>query len=645
MANKKWYETFSAGDCVKDYATWNQMVTYIKKSACTDFTIYSTCTSTGQAFKFTQQGTESIMYGGTNTGEDLKIRANDADTYPYITLYGDAGISCSIDSGENFSIFEGTTNILFVNRDDDNTRIYGGNTSGNDLYIIGNSNQGNPWIHLFGGGSVEINVAPVGTFRIDIDETETFNFYANSIDIASDRAIYINDDETYIGHGAGDSITSGVGNTLLGHDAGNGVDDKDYCVLIGYEAGKNCDESYSIYIGYQAGINSDDSSERSIGIGKSTLLANSGYGNTAIGYEALTALTDGLGNTAIGDSVLAISTDGNYNTGVGRRALYNATGGENTAIGYYACTSIGAGTKNTAVGYNAGKEDASNIVAIGHSAGENNTQDNIVAIGYEALEENTGDYCTAVGYLALTANTANGGTAIGYETLKLNTSGLNNTAVGKQVGIALTTGDGNTAIGSAALQTLESGNYNTAIGHLAGQNAATDINGCVYIGYDAGSDNTTANALYINNSDSAYPLIYGEFDNDVVKFGNNSDQWNFAFDYDGDNSRIYGSTDGGSDLYLIGNTDGDAGEIHILDNGRTQLYWDTSTGFASFEYASGTNDFEIKSIQINSDIFIDPNGSGVVKFGTYAALSGETVAGYITIKDAGGTSRKLAVVA
>jgi hypothetical protein len=34
-----------------------------------------------------------------------------------------------------------------------------------------------------------------------------------------------------------------------------------------------------------------------------------------------------------------------------------------------------------------------------------------------------------------------------------------------------------------------------------------------------------------------------------------------------------------------------------------------------------------------------------VKFGTYAAITTETLAGYIEIKDAGGTTRKLAVVA
>ena len=42
------------------------------------------------------------------------------------------------------------------------------------------------------------------------------------------------------------------------------------------------------------------------------------------------------------------------------------------------------------------------------------------------------------------------------------------------------------------------------------------------------------------------------------------------------------------------------------------------------------------------DIFLNP--AGLVKFGTHTALSGESVSGYITINDAGGTPRKLAVV-
>ena len=46
----------------------------------------------------------------------------------------------------------------------------------------------------------------------------------------------------------------------------------------------------------------------------------------------------------------------------------------------------------------------------------------------------------------------------------------------------------------------------------------------------------------------------------------------------------------------------------------------------------------------NIDVHIDPKGSGVVRFGTHSAIGAETVTGYITIKDDGGTTRKIAVV-
>ncbi len=46
----------------------------------------------------------------------------------------------------------------------------------------------------------------------------------------------------------------------------------------------------------------------------------------------------------------------------------------------------------------------------------------------------------------------------------------------------------------------------------------------------------------------------------------------------------------------------------------------------------------------NLDIVLTPAGTGAVRYGTHSALAAETVTGYITIKDAGGTTRKLAVV-
>lgn len=46
----------------------------------------------------------------------------------------------------------------------------------------------------------------------------------------------------------------------------------------------------------------------------------------------------------------------------------------------------------------------------------------------------------------------------------------------------------------------------------------------------------------------------------------------------------------------------------------------------------------------NIDLSLVPKGSGNVRMGTHSAIAAETVTGYITIKDSGGTTRKLAVV-
>lgn len=50
------------------------------------------------------------------------------------------------------------------------------------------------------------------------------------------------------------------------------------------------------------------------------------------------------------------------------------------------------------------------------------------------------------------------------------------------------------------------------------------------------------------------------------------------------------------------------------------------------------------SSDTNVDIAFTPKGTGVLRFGTHSALGAETVTGFITIKDAAGNSRKLAVV-
>ena len=56
-------------------------------------------------------------------------------------------------------------------------------------------------------------------------------------------------------------------------------------------------------------------------------------------------------------------------------------------------------------------------------------------------------------------------------------------------------------------------------------------------------------------------------------------------------------------------------------------------------------DVDLVSSSADGNITLTPNGTGKVKFGAFTALTSHTASGYIEIRDAGGTLRRLAVIA
>ncbi len=163
----------------------------------------------------------------------------------------------------------------------------------------------------------------------------------------------------------------------------------------------------------------------------------------------------------------------NYNTAVGKNALYtNTTGFDNTAI------------------------------------------------GRKALYSNLGGSCnTAVGVLALQSNsTGTKNTAIGLRSLYFNTSGYENVASGVHASYYNSTGHYNTVSGYQALYYNSTGSNNTVIGYKAGYGAWNKSqSGNILIGYQAGYNEIGSNKLYIENSNSSSPLIWGDFANDSVR--------------------------------------------------------------------------------------------------------------------------------
>ena len=238
-------------------------------------------------------------------------------------------------------------------------------------------------------------------------------------------------------------------------------------------------------------------------------------------------------NIAVGDSVLASNTTGTYNSALGFKVLArNTTGGFNSAMGEGALTGNLAGNSNVAIGalalnvFGSAGGFASSNVAIGTQALANATYNPTsgpnVAIGTGAMQfTTTGDINTAVGTQSLYSNTTGANnSALGYWSLHFNTTGSENMGVGTTSLRQNTTGNRNVGIGREAMRTNSTGSGNVGIGYQVGYSSIGNYN--VYLGYQAGYYNKADNKLYISNSSTTTPLIYGDFSNGYLSVNNSS---------------------------------------------------------------------------------------------------------------------------
>lgn len=137
----------------------------------------------------------------------------------------------------------------------------------------------------------------------------------------------------------------------------------------------------------------------------------------------------------------------------------------------------------------------------------------VTGIGHQALYSITeGELLTAVGAYALKdATGATFTTAVGAYAGGNGANGSHSTYVGAYAGYK-NDGDDVTAVGREALNENVTGTQNTAIGSRAGASTLSNLSGCVYIGYGAGTGNAVSNTLWIHNAAAATPLVYGRFD-------------------------------------------------------------------------------------------------------------------------------------
>jgi hypothetical protein len=360
-------------------------------------------------------------------------------------------------------------------------------------------------------------------------------------------------DNYFIGHESGSSITTGLYNSFIGYEAGKNTTTGLDNIFIGYKSGLlNTEGNYNIFIGDLAG-NNNTTGEYNIFQG-----LTSGFFNTTGNYNAYIGYESGFSGGYL-------STSPSYNTFLGyQTGLNNRSGEYNTFIGYQAGHSgtNASGNNNVFIGANAGMYNVTggNNVFIGNGTGvENNKGKSNVIIGHLAGYLNNGDYNVFIGYES-GYNNINGSdsryskwnTFIGYQSGRENTYGWHNLAIGYRSGYTNQTATNQFFLGNRSGESLTEGYANTFVGHLTGR-YSTNVSDNTFIGYQAGYRNYTGarntfigsaagldaegsgnvfignrvgwyedgdDLLYIDNSSTSSPLIYGNFSSDFVRINN-----------------------------------------------------------------------------------------------------------------------------
>jgi Chaperone of endosialidase len=317
---------------------------------------------------------------------------------------------------------------------------------------------------------------------------------------------YEGDYNTFYGQGAGDSIPGVIRwATFIGANAGNRNTTGSGNTFLGSYTGYwNTTGGDNSFLGSEAGY-SNTTGDANTFLGERSGYYNStGYYNTFVGEEA-GYHNNGNFNTFLGALAGQSNTTGNFNTFLGQIAGgSNTTGDHNTFLGQSTGYSNTTGNFNSYLGKEAGFRNTTgyNNVFLGYRAGYLNTEGlyNTFAGNSAGYSNNTGDYNSFLGNRA------------GYA----NTEGSYNTFLGNVAGDSNTVGDRNTFVGFSAGGNNTDGNNNTFLGVSAGsQNVMGSYN--VFLGYSAGSNETGSQKLYISNSNTSTPLIYGEFDNSLLR--------------------------------------------------------------------------------------------------------------------------------
>lgn len=377
-------------------------------------------------------------------------------------------------------------------------------------------------------------------------KSNTTGLYNSFIGYKAGFSNTVGNRNTFLGYYAGYSNVEGNINIFMGDSSGYYNETGFYNVFIGNNAGTGNISGYSnVFLGNRSGSNNIDG-KWNVFVGHKTGHHNtSGTGNVFIGATTGYYNTTGLNNVFVGDWAGNFNTVGSDNLFFGRQAGWNnVDGNTNIFLGSFAGFNNVSGYDNIFFGNNAGYNSLNSYsnIFIGNKSGYSNANGiKNIFFGFESGYSNeTGNSNIFIGNNAGYANISGYkntfiGDSAGYSSINgrynvfigdrvgyANTSGLANVMIGSTTGENNTTGSGNTFVGNWSGFYNTTGSQNLYLGSRAGWNNI-EGSGNVFIGYKAGFKENGSNKLYIENSEvgSDTALIYGEFDNNILRFNAN----------------------------------------------------------------------------------------------------------------------------
>ncbi|NOZ46702.1 MAG: tail fiber domain-containing protein [Chlorobi bacterium] len=350
------------------------------------------------------------------------------------------------------------------------------------------------------------------------------NISGNSNVFIGDETGYTNQTgyaNVFIGDGSGISNNDGYWNIFLGRNSG-GLNSSGYAnIIIGDYAGSNNTTGYdNVFVGDWSGAYNTEGIEN-IFVGKEAGWSNTtGENNVFLGAHSGHSNTTGVNNVFSGKNSGYLNTEGSYNVFTGLESGYNNTKGvSNVFMGQNSGYLNSEGSYNVSIGTFSGYSSlGEGNVFVGQQSGRFNTTGSYnVFIGEHAGEyTDTASYNTSVGYAAGYSSTfGQYNSILGAFSGTNNTIGKQNTFMGNNSGYYNTTGSWNVYLGTNAGFNATTGEGNVSVGEFAGYSNQTGSYN-VFLGPAAGYYETGSNKLYIDNSLTTTPLIYGEFDEDFL---------------------------------------------------------------------------------------------------------------------------------